>query len=904
MVGSGTMDLSSDAEFAPYRFVRDASGELVALPAPEGAGGTVHLVLDVGRWGLARLHRFAGAASAEGSVEGSVEVFEKEMRSLSGLGSDRVARLFSWGRKGEDLFYADAMGDGEPLPAYLGRVGKVPAAVASRWILGCLDGFAGAGELPRSVRALSASSFEVVRRRGGGVDLVFSGFHGWSLPEASLGDCRLERSLARVLCELVGGEETLPPTVRRAVDAILSGGGDGGHGAFHEALLLGSGEGGEEVPLPQMPWREWLRLELERVASSEHRLSEWPVSGEEVYAIATTVRGAATHLQLLPGPGSLPREGWLEQHHDATRRPGRGKAQQLHIHWIEDLDSITLVGEERVEGVDLAALVAHLGPLDEAVAGILGERIDSALAGLESRAGAGSIWWLPPENVMFLTGSRSPAESVGRIGREGAAIWSEWPLKLRLHQTIASLMEGVGLPATLREGGLVSGTASEALRRSVVGLPLLWHVLTGTRFCWHRSVPGKALSPDLSARFEACRVALLDGPGAVEVNFLRDFARWPLEEAGGEEVVEEESGLEVSAEALPADPEPAEALDHEEVEVSEEIGNGIPSIDPMESLEEAPPEDAPSAPVEWTGEPSVQGKAAPPWLWIAVSAALIAAAVGYALSGWSRELGPFRPAGGAVFALPELRADGAGNGCGAKDALGSFLTAEGSVRSLRLLAVVERLDHEADRSEIEAWLRRLSSEGDPAAARVMGMMALAFGSAGDLSAEEWFLEAARRGDPESCYRYALSGWDATGRVLSDAEARRLLDQAAASGHSAARVLLAHVLAGEGDVKGAFQSMEHAAAQGWRPAIHQLGVFHAKGLGCAPDPALAAEQFRRAAELGDEHAMHDYGLCLAEGLGTPASFSEATRWMRLAAARGHRSARRWLLDRGLDPKAVS
>lgn len=889
------MDLPSDAEFAPYRFVRDASGEPVALPAPEGAGGTVHLVLDGERWGLARLHRFAGAARREGIPE----AFEEEMRFFSELDSDRVARLFSWGREGEDLFYADAMCDGEPLSAYLGRVGKVPGLVASRWILGFLDRFNGMGALPVSVRMLSTASFEVVLGRRGGTELVFSGFRGWSLSDAPVRECGLERSLARVFFELVGGEDALPSAVRGAVAAILSGEGGGDPATFREAMLLGSGEGEEEALLPRMPWREWLRLELERVASSEHRLPEWPVPGEEIYAIATTVRGAATHLQLLPGPVSLPREGWLEQHHDATRRPGRGKAQQLHINWIEDLDSITLVGEERVEGVDLAALVDHLGPLDAEVAGVFGERIDSALEGLESRAGAGWIWWLPPENVILLTGSRSVAESAGRIDREGTAIWSAWPLKLRLHQTLASLMEGVGLPATLREGVLGSGKASEAVRRSVVGLPLLWQVLTGTRFRWHRPVPRNALSPDLSARFEACRVALLDDPEAVETNFLRDFARWPLEEPAPALPVSLENGMvgdlgEVgSAEVLPTDPEPAEPLDREGTEGSEEVGNGIVPIGPMERLEEAPPEDVPSVSAEWTGDQPVQRNVAPPWLWIAVSAALSAAVVGYALSGWSRELGPFRTTGGAVFALPELRADGASDGREAKEALGSFLTAEGSARSLRLLAVVERLDHEADRSEIEAWLRRLSSEGDPAAARVMGMLALASGSAAGASAEEWFLEAARRGDPESCYRYALSGWDATGRVLSDAEARRLLDQAAASGHSAARVLLAHVLAGEGDVKGAFQAMERATAQGWRPAIHQLGTFHANGLGCAPDPALAAEQFRRAAELGDEHAMHDYGLCLAEGLGIPVSFSEATRWMRLAAAHGHRPARCWL-----------
>src|SRR5690606_6091489 len=100
---------------------------------------------------------------------------------------------------------------------------------------------------------------------------------------------------------------------------------------------------------------------LEISSEAEQSLSETPEPGEEAYAIPARLRGVASKLQLLPGPVSLPREGWLEQHHDATRRPGRGKVHQLQVHFIEDLASVTLVGEEQVEGVDLASLLGRTG---------------------------------------------------------------------------------------------------------------------------------------------------------------------------------------------------------------------------------------------------------------------------------------------------------------------------------------------------------------------------------------------------------------------------------------------------------------------------------------------------------------------------------------------------------------
>src|SRR5690606_21712452 len=217
-----------------------------------------------------------------------------------------------------------------------------------------------------------------------------------------------------------------------------------------------------------------------------------------------------------------------------------------------------------------------------------------------------------------------------------------------------------------------------------------------------------------------------------------------------------------------------------------------------------------------------------PWLRIALSAALLAAAVGYGLAGWNGNLGPFRSAVDPVFALPEFRLDESDPQAAAKREIGAFLLAQGAAQSLRLLPLLEHPDRETWRREIEPWLRHLFENGDAAAARSLGFLAIATGEPTG-AAEEWFLQAARKGDAESGYHYAARRWDAVKQSLPDPETSGYLNQAAAGGHPAARELLAHVLAGAGDFAGAFESMKRSAGQGWPPAIHQLGIFHAGGL---------------------------------------------------------------------------
>ena len=903
------MKIPANAEFAQFRFVRDGKGNVVTLPCV-GSEERILLVLDCERWGLARLHIFEEAAARADKRE----AFEEEMQAVSGWESESVSRLYSWGRDGEELFYADAMRDGEPLPEYLGRSGKVPVATAARWIGTFIEHVAARESLPASMDRFTTLNFEVVRDRRDGVDLVFSEFNGWTRPGARVREHRREWNLVQVFCSLVGGVpvrtfhpdslprnfEELPARLREVILAILAEDGRDRLSGLRE-VLQGIGQTEEEaVASPRMPLREWLARELTEVFPGEvdRSLPETFPGRREAYAIPTRIRGTATNLQILPGADSLPREGWLNQHHDSTRRPGRGLIHQLQVGFLEDAGPITLVGEERIDGIDLAALLARTGPLDfETVRGI-SVRLEEALDTLERRTAACGVWWLPPENVLMLAGTRSVSGAAGFFDRKGSAAWVETPLKFRLHQTLPALLDGIDLPARVRELSRLPGKSFEEVRRSVVALPLLWTLLTGATFSWRRRAEHALVPASLSERFEQFRRALVEEPEGLEESFFRCFARFEPADDPSVAPTVEHLLCGGDAEIDQAIEEVAHRLDDSlfqgEFALAASSGPPLAVGDPAPAASDA----VPSGVGDETGSRSRRGPFAYAF-WTALAAVIAAALLGLALHEWTIREGPYEKGGVVELALPDFLLLHEGMKERARDELSSYLLSENSPQSLRLLPLVERIDGGILHREIEPWLRHLGAKGDPAALRIMGLLAQAHGDSTE-TVMGWYLEGARKGDPESCYRYAAVSWDPAGKRFPDPECEGFLRRAVVAGHSGAGELLAHFLAAGGDSAGAFDAMEASASAGWVPGIYQAGLFIAAGNGCPPDPGKGVALLRKAAELGEVRAMYDFGRCLDHGFGVSVSHPEAIRWMRLAAGRGHGAALRWLLDRKISP----
>ena len=78
------MNPAPPVEFARYRFVRDARGEVVSLPSA-GADKSIRLVLDRERWGLARWHRRIGAAARADQLQVFLEKAERSAAARADL---------------------------------------------------------------------------------------------------------------------------------------------------------------------------------------------------------------------------------------------------------------------------------------------------------------------------------------------------------------------------------------------------------------------------------------------------------------------------------------------------------------------------------------------------------------------------------------------------------------------------------------------------------------------------------------------------------------------------------------------------------------------------------------------------------------------------------------------------
>src|SRR5208282_2289673 len=152
------------------------------------------------------------------------------------------------------------------------------------------------------------------------------------------------------------------------------------------------------------------------------------------------------------------------------------------------------------------------------------------------------------------------------------------------------------------------------------------------------------------------------------------------------------------------------------------------------------------------------------------------------------------------------------------------------------------------------------------------------------------LEAkAQAGDPQSETTLALAYHAGALLKLNDAEALRLLRQAAGRGFVPAEEALAiFCQSGFGmapDKKQAASWYTRAAEHGSADAATNLGLMYSTGDGIPKDPAEAANWFRAAAEAGDETAQLNLAGLYHRGEGLPQDDTQAAFWLTKAAERG-------------------
>ena len=942
------MEAPSYAEFAQYRFVRDGNGDVVTLPA-QGIDEKILLTLDCERWGLTRLHIFEEAALRSDKLE----AFQKELPEIADIRSDSVSRLISWGRDGEELFYADEMLDGEPLPAYLGRAGGVPFCIAGKWMLQLFELFESMKSLPFSFERLMTLNIQVIVDMRKEVRPVVSEFYGWTKAGAQVDEHPIEWYFAQIFCSLIAGIpvrtfsryslprnfDELDEKVREAVLGALDDGG-GAYGQLKAAVsdLAAQCEEKDEdaTALPLMPVRELLRTGLTESYpnKAEFELTEEFGRHDEYYSVSSLIRGRMANIQLIPGPGSIPREGWFNQHHNATRRPGRGLLNQLQLNYLEDRDPVTLIGEERIDGVDLASLIAWHGPIEPGEVREFAKKISRAIEGLEKNVGSCPVWWLPPDNVFLVTGTPSISGVSNLIERKGAGVLNEFGLKLRLHQTIETLKRGVNLPSGVRRLARDSGKKFEEVRRSSVGLPLLFFLLTGERLRWSLPVRyGIGMTDEMVDLLERYRKQLNESPETCETSLFDDLEALFVD--GGKQQpkkkvvadhsltdvleatlyqdaidLESGSGLAVAEDKATAKAEKRRGKKENQGEKDSDLSAAAPGKKEAESAQSDAKSDADAdADADTDTEETDAGAKKRGWwpwssLWVlALVAAVIASRVGFELTGNHQPLTKVVPEDSLQFPRSDFESGHEVYLSSALDELERFLVTSDQPEALALVPEIQVLRDFSDSKPLIAWLEKAAGEGNREAMRLSGLIKWRKGSPGD-EVKERFVAASALGDSEAGYLLALHSFceDPERESPDEAVVTRLRASAETGNDSSCELLATWLI--DSDPAEAFQFLQKASRRERPSAMYQLGLCYANGSGTEKSPRAAAEAFRSAAERGCLKAMVAWGRCLESGFGTDADFTEAGRWMKMAALHQNEAAQIWLQERDLDLAGIA
>lgn len=883
---------SASHDFAYFRFLRDAAGEMLILPTA-GLGHRTLLALDCERWGLARLHIFEGAALRPERLE----AFEAEMTRVAGLRGPSFAKLLLWGRDDGELFYADDLIDAEPLPNYLARVGRTPLPMAAHMIhvlWNDLESAAALPDPPLSLRKLLTSHFKVVQDESGFLGLRAGDYLAWEELDAASLVPHLAHDLAQIFCSLISGIplrefrsdllpryfEELPATLAtetiRSLDLNSPESGVGFRNALAEIAAL-AGEHSGTIANPILPFRNWLARETNATGEAPPRfvLPEVPEGAEDIYGISARFRGVNAWIQAIPGPRFLPLEGWLQQHHEITRRAGRGFHQQLRITYLEDRDTVTLIGEERHDGPDLLTWRRAMGSLSPETVTELLSKVEQALAAGEAITGSGAIWWLTASNVLL----GNPPGSATMPSLETV---TTGPIKLRLHQTSRSLQEGVNLPTSLRALAAQRGKAHLPARRGGVALPLGWTLLTGEDFAWNAPIPEREEVPGMVRNLlETWRKQLSEAP----VEFTEDVF-----------LHLREAILNPSPEAFIPTEEPVSTGSPEPEEVTlpwmpaslawtetEPIANS--SEDDRLALEKAlaARDSSLLKPRPW-GEMSRQKPPRWPWSKVVLLAGLVAlvlaCAVGYELINRPELTRLGRPA--AQLACPVSAEIPWIDDIQSRlmPALEEWWIQHASdPTGLALLPALDQLEDETSRAMVQEALWGYAEKRDAAASGLLARLILAQ----DASSAEgltWLTKAANYGNRDSQLLYAAMAFSSVSPLPEEqTTALRLLTLAAQAGHAPAAESLALIQMERGEEDEATHWIGVASAAGSVTATYQQALWAANGRGGVADPSVARAAFQEAAEQGHPQAMFWLGRCWEVGFGGPSSPDEAKRWFR-------------------------
>lgn len=158
----------------------------------------------------------------------------------------------------------------------------------------------------------------------------------------------------------------------------------------------------------------------------------------------------------------------------------------------------------------------------------------------------------------------------------------------------------------------------------------------------------------------------------------------------------------------------------------------------------------------------------------------------------------------------------------------------------------------------------------------------------------WYEQAAKAGDANAQYKYALMLLTGENNVKKDKKAADVMMRKAAEGGNArAQFNIAQILVaatpGEKGLKEALPYYEKAALQGVPDAQYAVSQLYYQ-MDLPREKRMESRDWLLKAALGGyDTAQYDMAMWLINGVAGERNFEEGFRWMRIAANRGHVAA---------------
>lgn len=219
-----------------------------------------------------------------------------------------------------------------------------------------------------------------------------------------------------------------------------------------------------------------------------------------------------------------------------------------------------------------------------------------------------------------------------------------------------------------------------------------------------------------------------------------------------------------------------------------------------------------------------------------------------------------------------------------------FLT----VTVLVILAPLRSAEENANQPKgLNPRIKEMADKGHPKAQWTVGRW-YREGPSRDLAESvKWFRKAADQGDVRGQCELGTMLLYGQGVKEDKSEALNWYRKAADQEFAPAQTMIGKIYAeGIGVTKDEAEAVKwyrKAAEQGDADAQTRLGFAYGNGYGIIKDDAEAAKWWRKAAEQGEVSAQFNLGVALYSGRPVMNKM-EAYKWMLIAGARGHKSAR--------------